>query len=71
MRYCLEWGAIVAVAFLVLGKGDLQEAIATVPFPTLFLPAWGVVAYLSVTFRRPKQERRAAHLGVWRLALAR
>jgi len=53
IRYGLEWIAVLLVLGLVLGRPDLKFAIAYDPAPSMLIPAWAVIAYLTMTFRRP------------------
>jgi peptidoglycan/LPS O-acetylase OafA/YrhL len=53
LRYGLEWFAVLLVLGLVLGRSDLNSAIAHDPTPSLLIPAWAVIAYLTMTFRSP------------------
>lgn len=54
VRHVSEWLGVLLTTGLVFGRSDVSNAIATDPFPTFVMPVWGVIAYLTMTFRCPK-----------------
>jgi len=54
IRYITEWVGVLLTTGLVFGRNDVLNAIATDPFQTLVMPVWGLVAYLTMTFRQPR-----------------
>lgn len=54
VRKVFEFALILTVTVASLLRSDLREAIATDPVPSFFIPAWILIAYLIVFFKKSK-----------------
>jgi hypothetical protein len=55
LRKTFEINAIFWTIILILLQKNLKQLIVTDPVPNLIIPLWVIIAYLIISFKKPKK----------------